>query len=438
MRKFGIYILSLIVIFFFNGISSASELSEEALSKKKEGWYPAGIPLLAYNSDDGLGYGARALLFNNGQKHDKYFNKSPYFHKITVQYYQTTNGVQYHFAGIDMPYFLGTKFRILTEFAYEEKLNANYYGTGPEKSDSLTDRNGNSYSTFENYSSSFLLYPPENYKYNNYKIKRPDYQISAFYDITSQIKIMAGLDFKWTKIKTWDGKNFDLEDAGNNVPDGTYTSADTLITNDSKQYQDGWINFLKIGIGYDTRDHEIDPRSGIFLDYTLLLGNFLLGSDFNYAKNTLAARFFISPFNFLTFAARAVYSNSTKGTPFHELGYFYFLLDTQDALGNSETLRGYPANRFTGFTMTNANLEIRLQVAELTPFNQRFEIKLISFLDTGSVFDRAYDPFREFKYYHLGYGGGVAVAWNQSFIIHFVYGLSREASSISFNFGYAI
>ena len=54
----------------------AAILSDVNISKKKEGWYPTGLPLVNYSSDDGFGYGARAYLFYNGYHDDKYYEKT--------------------------------------------------------------------------------------------------------------------------------------------------------------------------------------------------------------------------------------------------------------------------------------------------------------------------------------------------------------------------
>ncbi len=60
-------------LFFALQNAMAARLSDEDLSKKIEGWYPTGLPLVNYDSDNGFGYGVRVYLYNNGTRDDEYF-----------------------------------------------------------------------------------------------------------------------------------------------------------------------------------------------------------------------------------------------------------------------------------------------------------------------------------------------------------------------------
>jgi len=106
-----IVLLSLVVLLPF---TYAAKLSDEDLAKKKEGWYPTGLPLVNYDSDNGFGYGVRVYMYNNGSRDEENFAYAPYKMQLYGQFYQTTNGYQYHEVNLDMPYIMGTKFRIIT------------------------------------------------------------------------------------------------------------------------------------------------------------------------------------------------------------------------------------------------------------------------------------------------------------------------------------
>ena len=55
--------------------SFGARLSDEDLAKKKEGWYPTGLPLVNFSTDAGLGYGARIFGYNNGLRTDPHFDE---------------------------------------------------------------------------------------------------------------------------------------------------------------------------------------------------------------------------------------------------------------------------------------------------------------------------------------------------------------------------
>ena len=433
MKKLFTIFSFLLVLLVFYDFSASKEMDPEKCAEKTEGWFWQGLPLVNFNSDDGFGYGVRVLRVYDGAKNDEYYCSSPYFFRLTGQFFQTTNWRMYHFIEADMPYFMGTKWRFKTSFIWDESLNANYFGTGPKSSNKLRDYSGKSYDTFENYNNHFLKEPCENYKYNKYHIRSPKWFLSTYLDITSIFRLFIGAEFKYTRLMPWGGEQFDLNGH-------SYTANQTLIEAENLQNQDGWVNSVKAGIAFDTRDHEVDPRRGIFIDYTVRCATFLLGSGFDFIRNTLGARFYVTPVKDLTFALRIAYTTTTSDTPFHEKGNFDFMYETQSALGNNRTLRGYPANRFIGNTMTNGNMEIRYEFAQTKTAGQLFEFKVLAFIDTGSVFDNPDDPFRIWNYYHTGAGGGLAIVWNQSFLLHIYYGraLNGEDSSVSIDFSHAI
>ncbi len=104
MKKCLVVCLALVMALAFLPLGAqAAKLSEDTLAKKKEGWYPTGLPLVNFSSDDGFGYGARVYMYYNGSKEDAYFDSTPYFMQLYAQYYATTNRRQLSRANLDMP-----------------------------------------------------------------------------------------------------------------------------------------------------------------------------------------------------------------------------------------------------------------------------------------------------------------------------------------------
>jgi hypothetical protein len=434
--------------------SDLAVLPDDVLEKKKEGWYPTGIPIYNYTSDNGHGFGARAIMYNNGSKDDQYFKNTPYFYQITAQGYATTLGWQYHFVEADMPFFMGSKFRIKTSAVYDKTTNANFFGIGQKNTDKLTDKNDKTYNTYQDYYEQFLVEPnnnPRDFKYDKYGITRPKVFLNGYMNISKEVKVMTGFEVKHTAIDPWGGKKFDLVDEANDVDAKNIPANPTRVEELGLENQDGWVNSATIGIAYDTRDYEPDPKKGIYADYTLTAVSKALGSDYEYQRSTLAARYFFShpslnysgdggKLKFIPIlASRAAVTTITGDeAPFHELGNFNYFLSNQSGLGGNRTLRSYKSNRFIGETMTNANIELRVEFLELSGAGQLFTFKALAFADTGSVFDNRKDVIKDFGYYHSSFGGGLAIAWNQALIIHFYYGVGAEDASISLDIGHAI
>jgi len=214
-------------------------------------------------------------------------------------------------------------------------------------------------------------------------------------------------------------------------------SLPTRLEEDGRDGEEGWINSAVMGIGYDSRSHEIDPREGILAEYTLRAAAASFGSDYSFIRHTASLRVFATVYNRLTAALRAAYTSISREAPFNELNSFYFLMESQYGLGNNRTLRGYHSDRFTGYTMTCGNLELRARAFSITVFGQMIELLPVAFLDAGSVFDHPADPIRVLDNYRFGYGGGFAIVWNRAFVIHTYYGISSEDRSMSVDFSHA-
>jgi hypothetical protein len=437
MQKISAIILA--VLLFLPASLFAAQLDDDTLSKKQEGYYVTGLPLINYTSDDGFGYGARVYLYNNGAKDVQYFNASPYFMQLYAQAYFTTNGVQYHELNLDMPYLFGSKFRLKTAFAFDKNINNTYFGTGADTAKGgLTDPySGTHFKTYKSYYNNFL-YPRntnsdrDHLKWNNYSIFKPTYYAYLFRDITDNFKVMAGGEFKYVFIGTWDNEFF-----------GDQRQSMTKLTYDNQTraggvpgFDGGWSNFVRLGISYDTRDFEPDPKNGYYVDYCFEGSTIAVGSEYEYVKNNLQGMYFYNIIDGLVVGARLAYTTATKDIPFYEMGYFGFSLTRREGLGSNRTLHGFKKNRFVGRTMTLANIELRWQFWEVTGWGQRFGFKVVGFYDTGNAYNGAGDPIAEPRFgdYHHSGGGGLVIAWNLSTIIHFYWGVSKEDNSVSVDF----
>ncbi len=443
MKKMLLFVFSALFIvtaFSTNKVTFAA-MSEEDLAKKREGWYPTGLPLVNFSSDTGLGYGLRLYLYNNGSREDPAFATAPYFLQTYIQYFATTGGWQYHEWNIDRLKIFGSNFRTKVSFVYEKKLNANYFGQGADTTRKpLTDpTSGKEYDTYKDYQSGFLKANNyEKYKWNNYTITAPKFSIDLYYYLGEYFKFLLGYQVRRIDIDPWDNRDFEIGVFGGDSY--THVGPTLLSTVKPTGYDGGWTNFARIGLALDTRDFEPDPNNGVYIDYAFEVSDNSLGSEYDYFRSTVGFRGYLSPFRNLVVAARLAYTDTSGEVPFYEKSYFAFLLNRYNGLGGYRTLRGYMEDRFVANTMTMANIEFRYKVGEINPLRQLFAFKIIAFCDTGNAYDNAGDPFNDPRWgdYKTSYGGGLVVAWNMNTIIHVYYGMSAEESAISINFMHSL
>ncbi|MFH0977596.1 MAG: DUF5982 domain-containing protein [Spirochaetota bacterium] len=439
ITKFSFLIIRIIFILAYNSFLLA-RLNDEDIAEKREGNYITGIPLVNFSSDDGVGYGLRFYFYNNGSRSDPDFVNIPYNTQIYCQYFSTTKGYQYHELNLNSFNIFNTGFRLKTSFIYEERLNANFYGTGAyAASQKLTDSNGNKYSTYRDYESRFLKTNNySNYKYNKYTITAPEYSADFYRDILQDIKLLFGVRFRYADIDPWDGRKFRLGIFDNDSY--TQTMPTLLSTVRPEGYSGGWTNFARAGIAWDTRDFEPDPNRGAYIDYVFDLNSKTTGSAYNFNRSTAGARMYVTLFRSFVVTGRIAYTDANGDVPFYEMNSFSFFYNRFNGLGGFRTLRGYQQDRFLGPTMTMGNIEIRYSFCKFSLSGQQFNIKAVGFADTGNVYDKAGDPFTDPRIndYKLGYGGGLVIAWNKNTIVHFYYGFSREDTSVSVNFNHSL
>ncbi|SUX46017.1 Surface antigen [Chryseobacterium indoltheticum] len=71
-----------------------------------------------------------------------------------------------------------------------------------------------------------------------------------------------------------------------------------------------------------------------------------------------------------------------------------------------------------------ANFELRARLAETNLWKQHFSFTVAPFFDMGTVRNRWQDL--NFQNIKTSYGAGLRIGWNQSTILYFDYGRSKE------------
>ncbi len=400
-------------------------LSKKQLQKKRDGYYFTGLPLLNYDADKGVGYGARVFFYDNGKKEDTLFKYTPYKNKIYLQFFQTTNGYSNHKLFFDSPYIANSLFRFSGEVSYEKNTQANYFGVDTSSLNNLSDPLNNSYKTA--YAQQNALNKQGSPYYNRYYMKRPKIEMNLARDIFGgSVRLSIGTNVEYTTIKDYNNST-----SQKNEHSKLYDERENIIG-----FEGGWDNAIKLSAVYDSRDFAPNPKNGSMYDFTISIYDKLLGSDFQHQRYSLSSRnFFTSKkLDFITVAIGTLYCVQTGDTPFFNMNLVNFADDSSTGLGGSQTLRGYAQDRFVGDVKALGNFELRLNFYERDIFGQSFEFMAVPFVDSGKVFDHISESdLTAFKY---TYGLGLRIAWNQATIITVDYGKSIEDSGLYINFGH--
>jgi outer membrane protein assembly factor BamA len=416
-------------------MAAKKPISDRDFEDKKEGRYFTGLPLANSDPDTGFGFGARAYLFDNGEKCDALFRYTPYRMRTYAQLFATTTAYQYHTLDLDMPYVDREPIRIRASLVYERNTAANYFGIGPHSLDRLAFPGAQrSYAALSDYTDALRDKRTDGTaftRYDQYILERPFATATVQRDyFGGVVRALVGFTAEYVNVSQWTGRTVESSD-------GDAKQAPTRLQADCdsgkvKGCEGGFIDALKLGIAFDTRDYEPDPTSGVFIDLTTELSGRPIGSRYDWARVTFSPRAYFSPVRKLTFAGRIVESIVTADAPFYEMNQLSFSDSNRSGLGGLRTIRGYKQDRFVGRAMTLANLEARWKFWETDLKRQHFAFMLVPFVDVGRVFD-AWDDF-EFARFRNGQGAGIRIAWNQATIIVADFGVSREGSSLYINF----
>ena len=198
----------------------------------------------------------------------------------------------------------------------------------------------------------------------------------------------------------------------------------------------GYVNILRLGIVYDSRDFEPDPSKGIFAELTHERSSKAMGSNFEFNRTLGSVRVFYSPFpkvfKKLVFAGRALFVHNSGNLPFFEYRNMWTTEGGLSGLGGRTTLRGYIQDRFVGTNMGFANLELRYRFLELPGFT----FNIAPLFDLGRVWDTLGSvKANAADGYKYSYGLGLRIIWNQSTVIYAEWAKSRETRTTGWNAG---
>ncbi len=427
-------------------ISMQRKMSNEALEKKKEGFFVTGVPFFSVDPLNGFGLGATGYLFFNGDRTDPLFAYKPYNARLGLSLNQSIENSQSVKAKLDIPYIWDSPWRLSLDAVYSKNPNNLYFGL---TEGTLNPLPGGSYDAYKKQLALIRAgvntgEASEVADVLRNRFSEQEWMINLKGErviLDGNWRLMAGYELQHLTYGTFEGQPVSGVDpiTGNTrtVPNGISQLKEDAKDKQLYGLEGGLISILQSALIYDTRDFEPDPTSGIVAEFSNEFSAPAIGSAFFFDKALLQFKHYyqllpeILPRTIL--ASRVGY-----GTIFGEQAPFFEFQDqwspdgSINALGGSQTLRGFKANRLLGRTVGFGTFEIRHKVGETEFWGQHFSLAVVPFLDLGTVGEQnfALDLLKM----KASTGLGLRVGWNLSTIVTLDYAISEEDQQWFLNF----
>ncbi len=429
-------------------------MSDDDLSKKREGTFFTGLPDFSSDPVTGFGFGLRTNTYWNGNRENPLFPYTPYLAKLKANAAYYTSNARELALSLDIPYYKGTRWRFKIDFKAQQNPANLYFGLTEATLGQLrlpSDEN-TTFATYKQFDKARKTIRPggvgeadfvtdalsNRYRETEYMLNlKADYALG-----NGKWRIMGGYEIQHLSYATFEGVEAEAIDPitgqTTTAPNGT-----SLLRRDFENglisgVDGGWVSIIQTALIFDTRDFEPDPTKGYYFEIANEYSSKYIGSQFDFDKLFIQARAYqkIPVGKRTVFAGRFGVGNIFgNNAPFFEFQDQWSPEGSINALGGRQSLRGYRANRFLARSMWFTNVELRIRLAETKLGKQRFAFGLAPFFDAGTVRDRWQDL--NFKNIKTSYGGGLRIAWNQSTILSFDYGRSKEDSLFYLGIGQA-
>lgn len=432
----------------------SKRMSDDDLAKKKEGTFITGIPDFSSDPVTGFGFGARTNIYWNGNRDNPLFPYTPYLMKLTANAAYYTSNARELILKLDVPYYKGTRWRFKVDFKAQQNPANLYFGLTESTLGQLrlpSDEN-TTFSTYKEFDRARKIVRPGGVGEADLvtdalsnRFKETEYMLNLKADYAlgnGKWRIMGGYEIQHLSYATFEGMEADAIDpiTGQNT---TAPNGISLLRRDFENglisgVDGGWVSIIQTALIFDTRDFEPDPTKGYYFEIANEYSSKYIGSQFDFDKLFIQGRAYQKiPVGKRTvlagrFGVGNIFGNNA---PFFEFQDQWSPEGSINALGGRQSLRGYRANRFLARSMWFTNVELRVRLAETQIGKQRFAFGVAPFFDAGTVRDRWQDL--NFKNIKTSYGGGLRIAWNQSTVLSFDYGHSKEDRLFYFGIGQA-
>lgn len=191
------------------------------------------------------------------------------------------------------------------------------------------------------------------------------------------------------------------------------------------------VELLELGLQYDTRDREIDTRSGQF-DTVLLRVSPRIGSllPYSYQRLTVTGRSYVALSRRVTLAFRVVGDALFGDPPFYELGRY----EETQAIGGVNAIRGVPAGRYYGGVKLFGNAEARSDLFGFHLGKKKLKLGVAGFIDAGRTWTELFHSHPDLDGTGLGLkygiGGGLRLRQGATFVVRADVAYSPDANPV--------
>jgi len=412
-------------------------IPELLLKDKREGTYFTGLPLIGVTPESGVILGGTVQWYDNGSMDSPFFAYAPYRKKINLQIDVGTKGQQEYILEYDQPYIADSPWRVRASAAYLVYKFENYFGVGEATLGTLQfpGTPGVAYDRASDYFDALRVNRNGQIwaRYNYYDRRQIAFAVNVERDyLGGLLRPLAGFQASYVDVRDYTGVEVDGA-----------INQETKLKEDYRNgkilgFDGGWLNLLRVGLTYDSRDYEPDPTSGILAQALLEGAMRWLGAGSNFGHVTADLQGYHRLFPDLTrlvLAGNVVYSAHFGDTPFFALPSLATPgNERKEGLGGWRTLRGYYGNRFVGNVAMLGSAELRWGPLDFTVLNQHIRPILVPFVDIGRVFDDV-DRFSLNDWKVTG-GVGLRIAWNLATVISFEYGIGSEGGLFYMEIGH--
>jgi hypothetical protein len=369
-RTLSVFLISLLI------------LSVSAQEKKvKTGWkFGGALPAVTFDSDLGFQYGALAEFFNygDGSKYPGFFD-----HTYTeISRYTKGSGI-YRFMYESNHLIKGVE--SVTDLSYLPDQASAFYGYNGYESVYNKDWTDNNLSSDIYRSRMFYRFQKNQFRFKN------DFKGKLSGD---HLKWSAGFAFQdfTTGSVNIDKLNKGKKDKLPSVTDvpGLYETYRDLGIIPADEVKGGWVNTVKGGIMWDSRDNRPNPMKGIWTEIGIEAAPMFFGNDREFAKIYFIHRqYFTLIEKNLSFVYRLGYQATIAGhTPFYYQSQVItsrLTGATSEGLGGAKTLRGVLRDRVVGDAFFMGNAELRWKPLYFRFLKQDCYLGLNAFYDFGMI-----------------------------------------------------
>jgi hypothetical protein len=354
------------------------EPTAEAPSKKERPlqWYI--MPNVAFDTDDGLGFGGRLELNWGSDRAD------PYKASLVLQAYWTVRGYHHHRFRVDLVD-LGAegRFRLTTHLAFRAWMNDGYWGIGPG-------------ATVESeYAGTYEADDPRRKRYR-YSLIQPFSHIVLRAKLQDPWLAYGALDVRWSWVRAYPGSLLEEQQ-----PYGM---------------EGGWTPQLALGILRDTRLPEVSPREGTLVEASMRAAPPMPGGAGAFVGFFGSLRWFESVGDRGVVAVRLMGEYLFGQVPFYEMVHWGGL-EPIPGYGGASTLRGLKFGRFRGPGKALLNVEARIDSFTHNLLKKPVLWQTVPFLDVGTVFGAGdQNPRLTNLPFHPSVGLGLRPIWDEVFV----------------------